>query len=72
MKMRFSVHQHEDGWYRLTAETAQKVTILVCDCETQALALHMQASLNSSTEETQQQVIAAVGMELIAELAQSA
>jgi len=72
MTMHFSVHQHDDGWYRLTAETAQKVTILVCDCETKALAQHMQKSLNSAPNETQKQVIAAIGIELLQDLAQSA
>lgn len=72
MKVRFSVHRHEDGWFRLTAETPQKVTILVCECETQEFALHMQQSLNSAPETTQKQVISAVGRELLQELAQTA
>ncbi len=72
MKIHFSVHPYGNGRYRLTAETAQKVTILVCDCETEALAQHMQAGLNSSSEETQKQVVATVGLALLQELAQIA
>lgn len=58
MKQRFKVYQHRQGWFRLTAETAQKVTILVCECETRDLVLHMQKCLNSAPDEFQNRIIA--------------
>lgn len=72
MTMRFAVHQHDDGWYRLTVETAQKITLLLCECETPELAQFLQASLDCAPSMVQQQVIAKVGRALLSDLAKTA
>lgn len=58
MNTHFSIQEHRDGWYRLTAEMAQKVTFLVCECETLELASYMAQMLNASPKSLQQQIMA--------------
>lgn len=58
MNTHFSIQEHQDGWYRLTAEMAQKVTFLVCQCETRELASYMAKILNAAPKNLQRQIMA--------------
>ena len=59
-KLLFSIEKNHDGRFRVTANSGQCMTYLVCECESGELAMFLVNEFNQLHEEAKRKLVASV------------